>query len=427
MEQWLHIVPRLHPPTATDAQLDRTNIGNAKVGGMQKDLSLSSSEYSLVLSIFFIGYLLWEVPSNMMLSRSTPSLFLPAIMFAWGAMSIGAKGVNSLGGMVAFRFFLGIVEAGFFPGVMLLMSCWYKPKELSKRIAAFYTASLMAGAFGGLLAGGIIEGLEGKGGTRGWKWLFIIEGLITVVLSIVAVFILPNYPATTRWLTPEQKKLATARLMSVAAAEAGAEPEHQSHWDAFKQAIKDPKTYVFMIIYNVLNMVGTISYFFPTLMASLGYQHRMQQFMTVPIYAVALVISLTGGFIADRTGQKAYVVAASCILATVSFVIIAAVPNDKVKYAFLCFGGGGIWTAVPISLSWLVTMFDGREKRAVSIALINGFGNLASVYGSFFWPEKTAPKYIMGFSLTCAFAFFAFCVVLFAKWKFGDKGVTRTS
>lgn len=284
---------------------------------------------------------------------------------------------------------------------------------------------LTSGAFGGLLAGGIIEGLEGKGGTRGWKWLFIIEGLITVVLSLLAFFILPNYPATTKWLTPEQKKLATARLLSVAAA--SEEPEHLSHWAAFKLAIKDPKTYIFMIIYNVINMVGTISYFFPTLMASLGYHKRMQQFMTVPIYAVSLVISLIGGFVADKTGQKAFVIAGALLLTTVSFVIIAAVPNDKVKYAFLCFGGGGIWTAVPITLSWLVTMFDGREKRAISIALINGFGNLASVYGSFFWPDWSKPRYILGFSLTCSFAFFALLVVLFAKWRFGDKGVERTS
>lgn len=230
--------------------------------------------------------------------------------------------------------------------------------------------------------------MEGKGHTRGWKWLFIIEGLITVVLACVAVFILPNYPATTSWLTPEQKKLATARLLSAAAVEEHG--EHVSHWGAFKQALKDPKTYVFMIIYNVLNSLGTISYFFPTLMAALGYHGRMQQFMTVPIYAVALVISLTGGFIADKTGQKALVVAGGCLLAIVSFVIIAAVPNDKVKYAFLCFGGGGIWTAVPVTLSWIVTMFDGKEKRAVAIALINGECRMPS------GARKRAPTVVKG-------------------------------
>lgn len=268
----------------------------------------------------------------------------------------------------------GLVEAGFFPGVMLLMSCWYKPAELSKRIALFYTASLLAGAFGGLLSFGIIDGLEGKGNTRGWKWLFIIEGLITVVVACFAYFVLPDYPLTTKWLSEDEKRLATARLLAVQRIANEEEEPHMSHWQAFKLACKDPKTWVFVLIYNMLNMVGTISYFFPTLLGSMGYAGNKRQLMTVPIYAVALVVSVALGVVADKTRQKAFVVAFGTLLSTISFIIVAAVPvtSHKVKYAFLCFGGAGVWTAVPVFLSWMVTMFDGREKRAVCIALING-------------------------------------------------------
>lgn len=130
-------------------------------------------------------------------------------------------------------------------------------------------------------------------------------------------------------------------------------------------------------------------------MTSLGHKGRQAQFYTVyvpaaevcplttrPIYTVALVISVTGGFVADRTRQKAWVVTAACLLATISFIICVTVKNSNVRYAFICFGAGGIWTAVPVTLSWVVTMFDGREKRAVCIALINGIGNTASIYGS---------------------------------------------
>ncbi|WVR04204.1 hypothetical protein IAU60_001204 [Kwoniella sp. DSM 27419] len=326
--------------------LDRTNIGNAKVGGMQKDLKLTSSDYSLVLSIFFV-----------------PSIFLPTIMVLWGGMSVGAKGINTLGGMVAFRMVLGLVEAGFFPGVMLLMSCWYKPAELSKRVAFFYTASLMSGAFGGLLAGGLIEGLEGVGNTRGWK-------------------------------CEDEKWLATTRLM------AGAEATGDiSHRGAFMAAVKDPKTYVFMLIYNVLNI------------------------MTVPIYAVAFVVTVSAGWFADRTGQKAYTVLVAACVSVISFVICAAVHNNAARYAMICFGGAGIWTCIPIFLSWMVTMFDGREKRAVSIALINGVGNLASVYGSFFWPAADAPRYVKGFSISTSLMALAAAIVAFAKWKYSDRGV----
>ncbi|WRT65242.1 uncharacterized protein IL334_002185 [Kwoniella shivajii] len=398
--------------------LDRTNIGNAKVGGMEADLKLSSSDYSLVLSIFFVGYLLNEVPCNMILARSKPSVFLPTIMILWGGMSIGAKGINSLGGMVAFRMVLGLVEAGFFPGVMLLMSCWYKPAELSKRIAAFYTASLVSGAFGGLLAGGLIEGLEGVGNTRGWKWLFIIEGLATVVIACVAFFVLPDYPTTTKWLSAEEQQLAVGRLHN-----GQEEASDMTHKEAFIAAVKDPKTYIFMLIYNVLNSVGTISYFFPTLMKSLGYQGRTAQFMTVPIYIVALIVSVSLGWNADRTKQKAYTVLGAACLSTISFIICVSVKNVKVRYTMICFGGAGIWTCVPVFLSWMVTMFDGREKRAISIALINGVGNLASVYGSFFWPAKDAPRYVKGFSISTGLMGLAAALVLFTKWKYNDRGV----
>ncbi|WWC85182.1 uncharacterized protein L201_000040 [Kwoniella dendrophila CBS 6074] len=397
--------------------LDRTNIGNAKVGGMQKDLKLTSSDYSLVLSIFFVGYLLNEVPCNMILSRSKPSIFLPTVMVLWGSMSIGCRGVNSLGGMVAFRLVLGLVEAGFFPGVMLLLSCWYKPAELSKRVALFYTASLVSGAFGGLLAGGIIDGLEGKGNTRGWKWLFIIEGLITVVIAVVAYFVLPNYPTTTKWLSESEKRLAVARLST-----GHEEGSDMSHKQAFIIALKDPKTYVFMIIYNIINSVGTISYFFPTLMTSLSYTGRKAQFMTVPIYCVALCISVAFGYSADRTQQKAYHAFAACCLSTVCFIIVAVAKNNAVRYTFICLGSSGIWSVIPLLLSWIVTMFSGRENRAISIAIINGIGNLSSIYGSFFWPASDSPRYVKGFSITTSLIGVGGLMILAARWKYYDRG-----
>lgn len=181
-----------------------------------------------------------------------------------------------------------------------------------------------------------------------------------------------------------------------------------------------------LITYNVIACSGTISYFIPTLMNALGYKHRMAQFMTVPIYAVALVLSLTGGFIADRTRQKAMVIAGFASMSTICYVICAVVQNPKVKYAMICFGAGGVWTVIPVFLSWVIIMFDGREKRAVSIAAVNGFGNLSSIWGSFFWPSHDAPRYVMGFAITCALCGTAVIVVLITKWRFGDKGVART-
>ncbi|KAJ9610626.1 hypothetical protein H2200_005403 [Cladophialophora chaetospira] len=328
--------------------LDRTNIGNAKVEGMEEDLNLSSSDYSLVLSIFFV------------------------------------------------------------------------PSELSKRIAIFYTGTILAGAFGGLLAGGIIDGMEGLAGVRGWKWLFIIEGLGTVVVGIIAYFLLPDYPTNTKWLSAQERTLATTRLIIREDLDS-----KMPYKRAILLSIKDGKMWLFMLSLNTILASGTVSYFFPTLMGALGYKGRMVQFMTVPIFAVTLVISLIMGFSADYTGQKAYHVLGCSALAVVSFIICATSTHFPVRYAFICFGFAGVQCCVPLLISWEVTMFPGRERRAVSIPIINGFGNLASVYGSFIWPKPDAPRYVMGFSIMTAFMFIAGSTAMVIKKIWDDKGLER--
>ncbi|KAJ9640865.1 hypothetical protein H2204_003154 [Knufia peltigerae] len=372
----MHLIPILWAMYVFN-YLDRTNIGNAKVGGMEEDLKLSSSDYSLVLSIFFVAYLLFEPPAVMVLARTKPSLFLPSIMIAW-------------------------------------------PSELSKRIAIFYTGTILAGAFGGLLAGGIIDGMEGVGGVRGWKWLFIIEGLGTVIAGFVAYLLLPDYPTNTKWLSEAERKLATTRLILREDLD-----KKMSYKKAIVLSIKDWKMWLFMLSLNTILASGTVSYFFPTLMGALGYKGRMVQFMTVPIYAVTLVINLIMGYSADYTGKKAYHVVGCAILAVVSFIICAASKNFSVRYAFICFGFAGVQCCVPLLISWEVTMFPGRERRAVSVPVINGFGNLASVYGSFIWPSHDAPRYIMGFAVMTTFMFIAGATALLIKRIWDDKGLAR--
>lgn len=193
-------------------------------------------------------------------------------------MCIAVVAIHNLAGMVAFRFVLGLVEAGFFPGIMLVISCWYKPAEMSKRVAGLYSATMMAGAFGGLLAGGIIEGLEGVRGIRGWKWMFIIEGIMTVAIAVIGYIVLPNYPLTTPWLTDAEKRLAIARLVASSDREVDLEDDsHGGHWQGFKDSIRDPRTWVFLVLYNLLSSVGTISYFFPSLLETMGYSGRKLQ------------------------------------------------------------------------------------------------------------------------------------------------------
>ena len=154
---------------------DRTNIGNAKIAGMADDLNLSSNQYSISLVVFFVTYVVFEAPSNMILVRCRPSIYLPTIMTIWGALTCCMAAVDKFEHLVVLRIFVGVFESGFAPGILLIISSWYKRDEQSKRFAIYISAAVLSGAFGGLLAGAITGGLDGAHGIAGWKWLFIGE------------------------------------------------------------------------------------------------------------------------------------------------------------------------------------------------------------------------------------------------------------
>lgn len=156
-----------------------------------------------------------QVPSNMMLNKlGKPSLYLPGCMFVWGIVSGATAASQSFGGLIAARFILGFIEAAYFPGALYFLSCWYTRKELALRTAVLYSGSLLSGAFGGLIAAGITSGMNGVRGLSAWRWLFIIEGVLTVFIAAGATLVLPDVPRTTKWLSEEEKDLAAWRLQA---------------------------------------------------------------------------------------------------------------------------------------------------------------------------------------------------------------------
>ncbi|KDN49592.1 MFS general substrate transporter [Tilletiaria anomala UBC 951] len=405
--------------------IDRTNIGNAKVGGMQQDLNLNSTGYSLGLLIFFVGYLLFEIPSNMILSRTRPSLFLPAIMLIWGCLTVAFRGVHNLGSLVGLRFALGIVESGFFPGVLFVLSSWYKPSETAKRFAIFYSASILSGAFGGLLAGGLINGLQGLAGVAGWHWLFIIEGVCTIFVALCAFFILPDYPSDTKFLTIEERALATKRILSDAA-RTGHVDRDITHKKAFFMAVADWKTWALTVAYMGIAGAGTISYFIPTIVSQIGYKGTDAQLYSSIPYAVAFVFSVTFNFSSDYFRDKAFHATAFISLAGLMCIVQASIIPPKASFAVLCFVAAGIWTALPVFLSFATLIIRSPpEKRAVAIAIINSLGNFSSVYGSFLWPDRTKPHYVMGWSVSAAFCFMSAVIIILMRWREGPMQIAN--
>ncbi|KAL8783250.1 MAG: hypothetical protein Q9213_004762 [Squamulea squamosa] len=384
--------------------VDRTNIGNAKIAGMQDDLHLSSGQYSISLIVFFVSYVIFEVPSNLILSRSRPSIFLPTIMILWGTVTCCMAVVQSYRQLVALRFVLGILEAGFAPGVLLILSSWYKREEQSKRFAVYISAAILSGAFGGLLAGAITKDLEGAHGIRGWRWLFIVEGAASVGWACVARFLLLDFPLTSKYLSESERRLASERLM-VNDGTCASDEMRLGPLEALKRSLMDWKVWLFTAGYMVIVGSSTLSYFYPTLVKGLGYESNKAQYMTVPIYAVAFVCNALTGYFADKIPHKrGFIIASWLTLALCCSVATTIATNFMARYVLLVFMAAGLWSSNALSLSFASSSFANlsREARAVSLAFVNAMGNLAQIYGAYLFPSEDAPRYVMGFSVVSA-------------------------
>ncbi|RKK42527.1 hypothetical protein BFJ66_g10440 [Fusarium oxysporum f. sp. cepae] len=214
---------------------------------------MKTLDYSLLVYLFFVGYFLCEVPSNMIMNKCRPSIYLPTI------------------GFLAGRFFLGCIEAGLFPGAIYLLTCWYTKKEIGKRFCIFYTSGCIAPALGGIMAGAIVKGLKGVRGIPGWRWLFIVEGALTVFCGFGLYFLLPDYPRDARYFSPDQRRLAQIRILVDRQVSVDSTTRRMTSWQAFKAVVADGKAWFFLIAYSIIILGMSISYFVPTILKTMGY------------------------------------------------------------------------------------------------------------------------------------------------------------
>ena len=223
---------------------------------------------------------------SLILSKSRPSLYLPAIMILWGVVTCCMAAIKSYRQLVALRFVVGVLESGFAPGVLLILSSWYKREEQSKRFAVYISAAILSGAFGGLLAGAITKDLEGAHGIRGWRWLFIVEGAASIGWACIARFLLLDFPLTSKYLSEAERRLASERLL-VADGSRASDEYRLGPFQAIKRSLANWRVWLFTAGYMVIVGSSTLSYFYPTLVEGLGYESHMAQYMVRPAWILA--------------------------------------------------------------------------------------------------------------------------------------------
>ncbi|KAF0317035.1 major facilitator superfamily transporter [Colletotrichum asianum] len=398
--------------------LDRNNIAQARLDNFEEDLGLHGTQFNVAVSILNVGYMLAQLPSNMILTRVRPSLYLPSCVIVWSAISAATAGVRSYSGLIAVRFFLGIVEAPFFPGAFFMLSAWYTSKELALRTAVLYSGLVLATAFSGLIAAGIFSGLSDKAGLHGWQWLFIIEGAGSALAAICAFALLPDFPdsqtGSGKWLSSaDELELAQQRI----ALDRVSVPEaDRSIWHGLLLAVKDIRTWIFVIILCANHTAYGFNNFFPTdrrlipinysIVSSMHLGTRtITLVLTAPLYLFGAAISFIVARSSDHFNERGYHISLPMFVAIVGFIISTATLNVPARYFASFLYCSCAFAANAAVYSWAASSLNQTpEKRACATAIVNLLSQLGNICSPYFFPSSDGPRYIMAMLLMMVFS-----------------------
>ncbi|MGA2080369.1 MAG: MFS transporter [Holophaga sp.] len=355
------------------AYLDRVNVGFAKLQ-MSKDLSLSDAAFALGAGIFFIGYFFFEVPSNVLLKKYGARAWIARIMISWGIISGAMLFVKGPWSFYVMRFLLGIAEAGFFPGIIFYLTLWYPSSMRSTRTALFVSAIAVSGVVGNPISGAIMDNLSGAAGLAGWQWLYLAEGIPSIIVGIWVFFYLDSSILEAKWLTGEQKALLQRNL--------DAEDQHKTEV-RLADAFKSGKVWALCAIYFTL-MIGLygIAFWLPTIVKAFGMKGYLEVGLVTAIpYAVAVVGMLILSRSSDRTGERRMHYIWTVLAGAAGLVLCGLTAGHPyLNIIFLSIATLGVIGAMPVF--WPIpSAFLAGTAAAAGIGLVNSIGNLGGYFG----------------------------------------------
>ncbi|KAK7056734.1 hypothetical protein VNI00_002451 [Paramarasmius palmivorus] len=393
--------------------IDRANIGNARVLGMAEDLKLTSGQYNWALSIFFIGYVLNETPSNIILKKLRPSYYIPSLTVTWGVICALFAVIHSASGLLAIRFFLGLAEAGFLPGIIFWVGSWYPRHLQGRRYSVLYSSVSLTGAFGGLLATAI-HSLDGNHGIAGWRWIFIVEGVVTIGLGLLSFVFMSDYPISARWLTEREKRIIniTNEADRALLAEEGFNKKQ------IISAFTDWRTYLWGLVYlSTYIPVYSVILSLPSVVAGLGYKGTTATLMACPPYGFGFIIVLLAGYSTDRFGRRYWHMVFGCCMTLIGLIVLMSVEDLSVRYGMF-FIVMFMFVPIAVEWSWLAGNVAGSNKRAAATGIIFSSGNIGGAVAGQIYRSEWAPLFVNGHAVNVGCYAIALISVTVLWWSF---------
>ena len=398
------------------AYLDRVNVGFAALQ-MNTALGFSNSVFGTGAGIFFIGYFLFEVPSNLILARVGARIWIARIAILWGFVSISMMFIKGATSFYVMRFLLGAAEAGFFPGIVLYFTYWFPARERARAVAQFSTASMAAGIVGAPLSG-LLLSLRGTAGLDGWQWLFLVEGIPAVVLGVVAFAYLDDGPERARWLPDDEKAWLVAEIARDRA------QASRPHMSTVRVGLLDPAVWrLALVLFLIVTSGYGFSFFLPQIVKRLsgGSDLAVGLWTAVP-FLVAAVGMISVAAHSDRTGERRWHVAGSAALASVGLASSSLGGPPLLSLAALAIAAIGLYSATPPFWS-LPTAFLRGDGAAAGIAFINSVGNLGGFVGPYLmgWMQGLTGDFRYGIRTLAVSAICSGLLVLSVRAKEGHQ------
>ncbi|KAF4949485.1 hypothetical protein FSARC_13469 [Fusarium sarcochroum] len=400
-----HLIPLLAVMYMVKS-IDASNVSNARImdqgtpRNIMIELNISPDDYNFVTMAYYIPYILAETPSNLLVKRLKPSVWQARIMISWGIVLCCHAAVKNAAGLYTVRAFLGLFEAGLWPGMLLQLCYWYRPDEMASRIVLVTILGNFSAVISGVLAFAF-NGVDARG-LSGWKWLILTEGVFTILLGIFAYLFMPDFPDSARWMTEEEKAFIQARLPI----NAPRATEKDFDWKEFRHTLKDVKLWLFLLCWAFYT-VGTtgLNFYQPTVIANLGFTGIAQaQLLNIPPAVFACVLTIIFGWVANTGRFPLPLIPLSfMIIIEACYVVLYTFPSTGGVYAATVIAGGFSTAWYTMMWPWRVQTTDGATGSAFAIAFANSYGQIGGAVGSQLFNSRFAPRYTTSFGIAMGF------------------------
>ncbi|KJK68128.1 Major Facilitator Superfamily protein [Aspergillus parasiticus SU-1] len=397
--------------------LDRINVSNARLAGMQSDLHMSDTVWSAGISLFYVGYIISQVPANVFIAKGKPSILFPCIALVWSAVTICMPALTSGWGFCLCRFLVGVAEGPFVPAVSLLTSSWYTKQESPLRMGIWHAGNIISNVFSGLLAAAILTNMDGVAKLRAWQWFILLEGIVSIMVAVTGFWFIPNFPNNTgrRWFTEEEAAMAEYR--QVVSAGGTREDDEGDYWGGVLLAVKDPFTWCFAAIHFSLIIAQSFKDFFPSIVETLNFSEVVTYLVQAPPYVIAYITTLVISWSSGKTGDHCWHIVGPILVSLVGAVLMISTLDRGARYFSLILLCTGPFVGLNIQISWETTVVPRpRTKRAALIAIANCVSSVSHWFTPYFFLRSQEPRYQTGGGIIIAGCGLSVICCLITRW-----------